>query len=183
MGSELAGSIQNLLLGTVSATRLILLIGLPGSGKSSLAAQLLHACPPRQLISTDAIRAQLFGDEAIQGTWLKVWWEVGYQFRQTIGLIGNGQVREAIYDATNVVRRQRRQAIALARQSGFTHITGIWLNVPLPICLERNQRRDRQVPEAIMLQMHRRLIGAPPSLQEDFDQLVIIGEGDTQMPD
>lgn len=183
MRSEFAGSVQNSGLGTSSAAHLILLIGLPGSGKSSLTADLVQACPQRQVISTDAIRARLFGAEAIQGPWLNVWREVGYQFRQTVGLIGLGQVREAIYDATNVVRRQRRQAISLARHSGFTHITGLWLNVPLSICLARNQQRDRQVPEAIVLQMHRRLIGAPPSLQEAFDRLVIIGEGDTQMPD
>ena len=153
-------------------THLIVLIGLPGSGKSSLAAELLHACPQRRLIATDAIRSQLFGSEAVQGPWLQVWLEVRQQFLQAVRQIQAQEVSEAIYDATNVVRRQRRQALALARSSGFDYITGLWLNVPLWLCLERNQHRDRQVPPAVILQMHRRLVGAPPSLEDGFDELI-----------
>lgn len=152
--------------------RLLLLIGLPGSGKSTLAAQLLQACLHRRLISTDAIRAQLFGNEQIQGDWFLVWKEVGCQMRDAVQLIHAGQATEAIYDATNVVRKQRRQAIALARASGFTHITGVWLNTPIKVCLQRNQARDRQVPQAIIDRMHRRLWGAPPALQDGMDELI-----------
>jgi len=154
-------------------SRLILLIGLPGSGKSTLAASLLQECPQRCLISTDAIRAQLFGSEAIQGNWLLIWQEVGRQMREAVRQIEQGQATEAIYDATNVVRKQRRQAIALARQSGFTHITGLWLDVPISVCVRRNQARDRQVPKDIISRMNRRLCGAPPSLQEGLDELII----------
>jgi predicted kinase len=53
-------------------TKLILLIGLPGSGKSTLAKQLLAECPQMALISTDAIRGQLFGSQAVQGPWLLI---------------------------------------------------------------------------------------------------------------
>ena len=54
-------------LGFSTQSQLILLIGLPGSGKSSLAEQLVAQSPGSAIISTDAIRAQLFGDEGIQG--------------------------------------------------------------------------------------------------------------------
>ena len=154
--------------------RLILLIGLPGSGKSSLAQWLLQETPGRYLISTDGIRAVLFGDEATQGSWLTVWQEVGRQFRETVGQIQRGEVEAAIYDATNVVRKQRREAIALAREAGFTDITGIWLNVPLGLCLQRNQQRDRQVPDDIIHRMSCCLHNAPPSEQEGFDRLIEI---------
>ena len=63
-------------------TKLILLIGLPGSGKSTLAKQLLAECPQMQLISTDAIRGQLFGSEAIQGPWPLIWRELERQLQQ-----------------------------------------------------------------------------------------------------
>ena len=145
---------------------LILLIGLPGSGKSSLASQLINECPARLLISTDQIRFDLFGDATIQGSWQKVQQEVTRRFCQTVLHIQEGRIIEGIYDATNVVRRQRRRMIALAYSCGFTEITGVWLNLPLGVCLSRNQGRDRQVPEAVILQMHRRLQGAPPSCQE-----------------
>ncbi|MDX2230405.1 MAG: AAA family ATPase [Leptolyngbyaceae cyanobacterium bins.349] len=152
--------------------RLLLLIGLPGSGKSTLANHLLQICSERRLISTDAIRADLFGEESVQGDWLLVWREVDRRFRTTVEQIRQGQATEAIYDATNVVRKQRRQAIALARHCGFTHITGIWLHTPVWLCVQRNQQRDRQVPKDIIYRMNRRLCGAPPSLQEDLDELI-----------
>lgn len=152
--------------------RLFFLIGLPGSGKSTLANALLTDRPDRYLIATDNIRLDLYGDEAIQGNWLQIWQEVGRQFREAASQIQQGERSAAIYDATNAVRKQRREAIALAHQSGFTHITGIWLNTPLWLCLQHNQQRDRQVPPDVIQRMSRCLRGAPPSKLEGFDSLI-----------
>ncbi|MBD6616382.1 AAA family ATPase [Komarekiella sp. 'clone 1'] len=146
---------------------LILLIGLPGSGKSTLAKQLMAECPQMQLISTDAIRGQLFGSEAIQGSWLLIWREIQRQFQQAIAVD-----KTAIYDATNAQRRHRRELIALAQDTGFTHIAGFWVDTPVWLCLARNKRRSRQVPEEIILRMHRQLRDAPPSLEEGIDCLI-----------
>ncbi|NJK38961.1 MAG: AAA family ATPase [Oscillatoriales cyanobacterium SM2_3_0] len=148
---------------------LILMIGLPGSGKSFLSQQLIQNHYPEYcLTSTDQIRARLFGDEAIQGHWLQVWQQVEQQFYQ--GMLYPG----LIYDATNTQRRHRREVVDLARTVGFQRIMGIWVNLSLQICLERNQQRSRQVPEEIILRMARQLQGAPPALSEGFDSLVII---------
>ena len=155
-----------------SETPLILLMGLPGSGKSTLAQALLNSHRDCLLISTDAVRSQLFGNEAIQGSWLKIWLEVRRQFQDAVLQIGLGRASLAIYDATNVVRKQRRQAIDLARKTGFSHITGLWVNTPLSVCLTRNWNRDRKVPEEVILRMNRRLTGAPPSTEEGLDHLI-----------
>lgn len=152
-------------------TTLIILIGVPGCGKSSLAAQLSQEQGCR-VISTDAIRAQLFGDEAIQGPWPLIWQEVQRQFQESVQQIHQNQLAAAIYDATNTRRRQRRELIAAARQLGFTQITGIWLDLPLAICLQRNRQRARQVPETVVLRMQRQLAGAPPHPSEGIDWLV-----------
>ena len=148
---------------------LVLLIGLPGSGKSTFARSLNS-----RIISTDAIRAQLFGKEAIQGDWLKIWLEVRSQFQQAVNAIASGEIEFAIYDATNAVRKQRKSAIALARNSGFTYITGVWINPSIEVCLERNRMRSRQVPEAVIDRMARRLYGAPPTLEEGLDEIVVV---------
>jgi predicted kinase len=156
-------------------TKFFLLIGLPGSGKSTLAKQLVTQCPQRRLVSTDAIRGQLFGDEAIQGPWLLVWRETEQQFQRAIATHTT-----VIYDATNAQRRHRREVITLARDLGFTHIIGIWLKTPVWLCLARNQRRERQVPEDVIFRMYRQLRDAPPSLEEGLDCLICysgIGEG------
>jgi predicted kinase len=162
-----ANSTQHRLNLSYPLTALILLIGLPGSGKSTLAKQLVAECPQMQLISTDAIRGQLFGSQAIQGSWVLIWREVERQFQQAIST-GN----PAIFDATNAQRRHRREVIALARDLGFTQITGIWMNTPVWLCLARNKRRSRQVPEEIILRMHRQLRDAPPSREEGLDSLI-----------
>ena len=44
------------------------MIGPPGSGKSTLAA-ILAPLLPAQVISTDALREQLWGDANVQGPW------------------------------------------------------------------------------------------------------------------
>jgi predicted kinase len=150
---------------------LIIMIGLPGSGKSTLAGFLLQE-EPRTLIATDAVRELLFGDEAIQGDWALVQREVGRQLRQALDRIQQGQIHAAIYDATNARRRYRRQVIHQVRSLGFTHLTGLWLDTPLSVCLARNQSRSRQVPEEVILQMHRQLTDAPPALEEGFDRLL-----------
>ena len=155
-----------------SAFCLILLIGWPVGENTTLARQLISQCPDCWLISTDAIRAQLFGDEAIQGPWMQVWREVQRQFRQAAHPSDSGMKQTAIYDATNVMRKQRRRVLSLAREAGFTQIVGVWLDVPLGVCLSRNQQRDRQVPEWVMQKMYRQLTGAPPALIEGFDRLV-----------
>ena len=76
--------------------KLILLIGLPASGKSSLAQNLLATQPKFKLISTDAIRKQLFGDEAIQGPWFLIWQELQRQFQQAAIQISRGALHAAI---------------------------------------------------------------------------------------
>ena len=175
---------------TPKVCHLVVLIGLPGSGKSTLAQTLVndYGC---QLVSTDAIRGRLFGDEATQGPWPLIWQEVEQAFRAVTG-VRSGQIvlkrrsdaakpltdapspeiSHTLYDATNAARRQRQEVIQLGRRCGFRQITGLWLDVPLALCLERNRRRDRQVPEAIIEQMHRRLTAAPPSLSDGFDTLL-----------
>ncbi len=154
--------------------RLFFLIGLPGSGKSTWANVLLNERCDRGLISTDKIRLDLYGDEATQGNWLQVWQEVEQQFGAAARQIHQGERSIAIYDATNVVRKQRREAIALAQRSGFTHLTGVWLDTPLWLCLQHNQQRDRQVLPDVIHHMSRHLRNAPPSRLEGFHRLIRI---------
>lgn len=145
-----------------------LLVGLPGSGKSTWAGLFTATNPDFGLTSTDAVRARLYGDEAIQGQWGQVWGQVQREWQVAI----QQGTQNVIYDATNARRRYRREAIAAARQLGFTRISACWFDVPLAVCLERNRQRNRQVPEAVIHTMQRQLSGAPPSLLEGFDAII-----------
>jgi predicted kinase len=144
-----------------------ILIGLPGSGKSTWADLFMGLDPPYGLISTDRIRAQLYGDEAIQGDWGTIWPQVTTQFDRHVEQIRADTWGGSLYDATNT--RDRHLVIDAARRAGFSQIFGMWFDVPLAVCLVRNQGRSRQVPPAVIQRMARQL--APPQVCEGFTGL------------
>ena len=59
------------------------LVGIPGSGKSTVAQQLADLTQGL-IISTDRIREQLYGDEIIQGNWLEIERKVLQEMEQAI---------------------------------------------------------------------------------------------------
>ena len=130
----------------MGALRCHLLIGPPASGKTTLAglmAPLLEA----ELLSTDRIREQLYGDPMIQGHWS----EVEEALHQAIGSCV-AQGRSVLIDATHARRPWRlalSQRLALDRPVEWI---GWWLRTPRAVCLEWNQRRERQVPELVIEQ-------------------------------
>lgn len=161
----------------------IILIGVPASGKSSLAKQMLVASSQSgkssssltygqtQLISPDLIRASLYGSAAKQGNWTEIWAQVQQEFANAAR-----SQQSVIYDATNYKREYRKDVISLAKEYGFKPITGIWLNVPLWICLSRNETRERVVPEEVVVDMYRTLSYHPPRLDEGFDRILFRDE-------
>ncbi|RFP63131.1 MAG: AAA family ATPase [Limnothrix sp. CACIAM 69d] len=150
----------------LSKVRLILLIGPPGCGKSTLARQWQAAAPDRHWISTDAIRAELFGDAAVQGDWSAIWQVVCDRLQTAIA-----NAADAVYDATNADPRQRQRILETARELGFNQIIGWWVQTPLEQCLAWNAQRDRQVPAHVIERMAQQLDQSPPELAEGFDQL------------
>jgi predicted kinase len=146
-----------------------IMIGLPGSGKSTWAARFSRNTPPLALIATDQIRQALFGEEAIQGPWMCVWTRVTHDLQQAVWQTRQDLLAGAIYDATNTQRQDRQIVLQTARRLGFTRLMAVWCDSPLAICLDRNQRRSRHVPEAVIQTMARQLAGAPPHCDEGFD--------------
>ncbi|MBE9130087.1 MULTISPECIES: AAA family ATPase [unclassified Coleofasciculus] len=138
------------------------LIGTPSSGKSTLAAFLHQLEPNSVIISTDAIRARLFGDENIQGDWLLIEKDVFSQMH-TAFLAG----QSVIYDATNAKPEWRKSI--LNSVSGEQVQWLAWhLQTPLELCLLWNQQRQRQVPDAVIIEFYRSLRDFPPQVSEGF---------------
>jgi predicted kinase len=106
-----------------------ILIACPSSGKSTLSGKLIGQNPNYQIVSTDKARAQLFGDESIQGNWPQVENEV---FRQLKEHIDAGY--SVIYDATNAKRPWRMELIQKIKQLSDIDIIGIHLKTPLDTC-------------------------------------------------
>lgn len=133
---------------TAAPLRCHLLIGPPASGKSTLAAVLAELVGGR-VLSTDAIRAELFGDAAIQGPWGEVEALLHQRIREAVA-----QGIPVIIDATNA-RRPYRLAItqALALPAPVQWI-GWWLTTPLEQCLAWDQARERQVGPEVIQRSH-----------------------------
>lgn len=135
------------------------------------AAHFVAQRPGYRLIATDGIRAQLYGDAAVQGEWLAIWRAVLQQLQASYRAIAQGQAAGVVYDATNVRRRHRREFIQAAQEMGYQPLTGVWIDTPLAVCLDRNVRRSRQVPPEIIEKMSRQLTAAPPAVAEGLDWL------------
>lgn len=160
----------------VARPALIVAIGPPGCGKSTVAATwqgrsidqpLIDPRPAdRRIVSTDVIRGRLFGDPKIQGAWAMIWPEVVQEWQAAIA----DQVAAVFYDATNIDRSIRQPVITTARSVGFAWLEAWWFDVPLATCQARNQARDRHVPDEIIDRMWHQLADRPPHLAEGFDR-------------
>ncbi|MCP2729776.1 AAA family ATPase [Limnofasciculus baicalensis] len=138
------------------------LIGTPSSGKTTLAAFLHQLNPNSIIISTDAIRAQLFGDESIQGDWLLIEKEVLRQIAEAL-ITGTS----IIYDATNAKPEWRKSILNRVYGENLQWLA--WhLQTPLELCLFWNQKRQRQVPNVVIEQFYNNLRDFPPQVLEGF---------------
>ncbi|MEO0541639.1 MAG: AAA family ATPase [Cyanobacteria bacterium P01_A01_bin.105] len=150
----------------------LLLIGLPGSGKSTWARCFVQRFPSYEVVSTDATRALLYGDAATQGPWSDLWQQLEALLRQGVQAIDLNLRAGIIFDATNAQRRRRRALVQTLRGLGYTEVGAVWFDTPLAVCLTRNQQRDRTVPPEVILKMHRELTGAPPHISDGLDWLI-----------
>ena len=73
-----------------------------------------------------------------------------------------------VIDNTNPTKDDRRRYIGAAKDKGY-HIVGYFMQSKLATCLERNGRRERQVPKKGILATFKKI--EMPSLDEGFDEL------------
>ncbi len=144
--------------------RLTLLVGLPGSGKSTWAAR-----QPGIVLSSDSLRALLSGDETNQAIHGAVFRTLRFLLRERLRL---GQ-SHTILDATNLLRKHRRPFLKIAAQYG-AETEAVFFDVPLALALARNAARNRVVPPEVIREMAAQL--QPPQQSEGFVQIKTIGE-------
>lgn len=145
------------------------LIGLPGSGKSTFARQWVEYDPNCVIISTDTIRAELFGDETIQGDWNLIQQEVLNRVKVAVA-----SGRSVIYDATNFKRSQRMDILQKFACVGAETWMGWYLKIPLDECCRRNEQRQRQVGKNIIESFNKQLINFEPIEAEGFAKVNVV---------
>ena len=148
--------------GVTTAPRVLLLVGLPGSGKSSWAAR--QATAP---LSSDALRMMLADDETAQGIHNEVFAAIRYLLAERLRL---GRPLTVV-DATHLATWEREPYFAVAREHGAT-VEAVFFDVPLAECKRRNRRRKRQVPEEVLEAMAAKLV--PPTVEEGFSRVTVV---------
>jgi len=139
--------------------KIIILVGLPGSGKSTYLKQLGVSA-----ISSDDLRGLLMDDVTNQTIHRQVFRFVREILKERIAL-----GREISYvDATNLTVRDRRPYIKIGDLYGC-QVEAVFFDVPLEVCKQRNSSRRRAVPNEALDAMAARLVR--PTLQEGFSHV------------
>jgi predicted kinase len=140
----------------------VLAIGLPGSGKSSWFKR--HNIRP---LSSDLLRELLFDDAEEQRFQDLVFSNLRSMLKAR--LIARRPMNYV--DATNLTSHDRHSWIKLAKDYGY-EVQGVFFDVPLDVCLERNRRRNRVVDEEIMRKMAAKL--KAPTFDEGFSKITVV---------
>ena len=132
----------------------IVMVGIAGSGKTTLATSLF---PSHRRISLDEIKHDRSREEKMVTEFLI-------------------QGKNIIIDDTNLDCKIRARHVGLARRHG-AQVKAVFMNLPMEKIQENNQGRKKPVPDAALFKMKRQL--EPPTMQEGFD---FIQENTTNMP-
>ena len=144
----------------------IMMVGLPGSGKSTYAKTLTLDGKPYIIHSSDKLREELYGDAAIQGDNNKLFAELHKRIKEDLRCGEN-----VVYDATNIKKKNR---IAFLREIEDVpcHKDCIVMATEYKACVYNNEHRERKVPPEVIRRMF--LKYQPPHESEGFREIIYV---------
>lgn len=146
-------------------TIMIMLIGIPGSGKSYL-ANMLSEFLGAVIHSADDLREELYGNVNDVSKNTELFDELHRRIRKDVK---NGQ--SVIVDATNIYNIHRKQFLHSIENIDCIKLS-IYMMTPYEQCLKNNKSRKRIVPEDIIKNMWLNL--EIPNKNEGFDESIAI---------
>lgn len=153
---------------TIPPGALVVLVGPAGSGKTTFARRHFRET---EVVSSDRCRAMISDDEAdmsVSGRAFELFHEI-LRHRLELG-------RVAVADSTAVTSRARAELRALARRCGAPVVV-LAFDVPLPVCLERNQSRSRRVASEVVERQFRLMRQALQRIPEEgYDAWYVLDE-------
>jgi predicted kinase len=141
--------------------RVVVLVGLPGSGKSSSVknfAGVLSSDEIRRLLSDDP------GDQTIHKQTFAV-------LRRLLRIRLELKRPVTYIDATNLTPAERRPYIKIAQDLGCV-AEAIFFDVSVKECQRRNRGRDRVVPDDVIEKMARQMVA--PTKIEGLTRVMIV---------
>jgi predicted kinase len=135
---------------------IVLVCGLPGSGKSHFAAT-HFAQGGRRRVNRKEIRRLLFEMTNFGRPWTEAEFETNDEFlvkhveRKIVEHLLQTK-QQILIDNTNISVESRKPFVTIAHQAGRS-IGAIFLDTPVIRCLERNRARADQLPERVISQL------------------------------
>jgi predicted kinase len=132
---------------------IVLVCGLPGSGKSHF-ARTYFLESGRKRVNRKEIRRMLFEMTHFGQTWSEKEFASNDEFlvkhveRKIVEHLLQAKER-ILVDNTNISREARKQYVTIAHQTGKS-IGAIFLDTPVMKCLERNRSRPDAIPERVI---------------------------------
>ena len=144
---------------------LYILIGVPGSGKSTYAEELYQKSERGiALVSSDCIRKSLYGNESCQDNPKKVF---TLAHKIIVDQLEHGF--DVIFDATNIYANNRKDLILKVcfEIRKPVRFVAIYFDTPIDECIKRQDYRNRKVPQKVIEKMARQI--DKPTFEEGFD--------------
>lgn len=143
---------------------IVLLIGPCGCGKTTYALKYIEQHKNTIHLSSDKVREELWGNEAIQGDNNEV-----FRLLQSraIDALNNGC--NVVYDCTNMTRKDRACIISMCPK--FAKIEAHVIFAPIETCIERDATRKRTVGKEVIDKMLKRF--QAPYYDEGIDEIKV----------
>ena len=143
-----------------------LLVGLPGSGKSTWCKE---NYPDLPVVSRDIIRAELGYTESVDQKA-----KLSFEEENNVTREEHKQIKkhcelgeDFIIDDTNITLKFRREMIKMLRDND-AFVVGVQFNTPIDVCIKR---REGQIDAEIMKKINQRMT----KLSEDeVDELIVV---------
>jgi tRNA uridine 5-carbamoylmethylation protein Kti12 len=135
-----------------------MLIGLPGSGKTTFAEKWFGGLNDETaILSSDAIREELWPEDPHSHQSKSDHNEVFSLMRlRTLRALNNNH--DVVYDATNVSKKERTDLLNELKSKSLEPFESVAyvFETNVPTCIERQSNRNRKVPEEVILRMAKR---------------------------
>ena len=152
----------------------LILMGLPGSGKSTLSKKVLQSLPGSMHVEYDAVANELIVDECDE---LQAWRLSRHEALKRLDyLLGEGG-STILMDDNFHLSSMRKQVYHVCQRHPNVRFGILWLDTPLEICLQRNQQRVLQVPKEVIFKMHTTL--EPPKHSWELNSFLKVDDKTT----